>query len=191
MCTRAGWVYTYTSTFFPLLKFNLSKNWKKRWPAIMTSLADSCIHVFAHLHAMVGACLWYMNTNECKYQSLTSAKLRDKVAFNPFLFGSFFSSGIKQALKAPGNDWKRDLSIPNVRIWNTQKGKKTKKEKRKKERKKVKELCLHCTQNFSYQKAMTCNSYWVKAHNQKATNCNSYWVETTSDGYKNRLPRFI
>lgn len=53
-----------------------------------------------------------------KVKQLTWLNLRDKVAFNPFFLRSFASSGIKLALKAPGNDWKRDLSIPNVRIWN-------------------------------------------------------------------------
>lgn len=48
----------------------------------------------------------------------TSGYLREKVVHNPFFGVSAFSIGIKQALKAPGNDWKRDLNIPNVRIWN-------------------------------------------------------------------------
>lgn len=48
----------------------------------------------------------------------TSSNLREKVAFNPFfLVFSFFSTGIKHALKAPGSDWNRDLNIPSVRIW--------------------------------------------------------------------------
>lgn len=47
----------------------------------------------------------------------TSANLRDKLAFNPFLVGLFFSIGIKRALKAPGIDSNRDLSIPKVRIY--------------------------------------------------------------------------
>lgn len=58
-----------------------------------------------------------MNSIKC-IKILTSVKLRDKVALNPFFFGSLLSSGIKQPLKAPGSDWKRDLSIPSVRIWN-------------------------------------------------------------------------
>jgi len=68
-----------------------------------------------------------------KYQqsSLTSANLRDRVALKPFFFGSLLSPGIKQALKAPGNDWKRDLSIPNVRIWNKQNKLQTKQQKLK------------------------------------------------------------
>lgn len=48
----------------------------------------------------------------------TSSNLRENVAFNPFFFGSLFSIGISRALKAPGSDWKRDLSIPKVRICN-------------------------------------------------------------------------
>jgi len=51
-----------------------------------------------------------------KVKQLTLGNLRDKVAFSPFFFGSLVSSGIKLALKAPGNDSKRDLSIPSVRI---------------------------------------------------------------------------
>jgi hypothetical protein len=40
-----------------------------------------------------------------KVKQLTSVNLRDKVAFNPFFLGSsVVSSGIKLALKAPGND---------------------------------------------------------------------------------------
>lgn len=47
----------------------------------------------------------------------TLAKFRENVAFSPFFLGwSLFSSGIKQALKAPGKDWNLDLSIPKVRI---------------------------------------------------------------------------
>lgn len=53
----------------------------------------------------------------------TSSNLREKVAFNPFfLVFSFFSTGIKHALKAPGSDWNRDLSIPSVRIWKEKGG---------------------------------------------------------------------
>lgn len=52
---------------------------------------------------------------------LTSVNLREKVALSPFFFaGSLASRGIKQPLKAPGNDSKRDLSIPKVRIWKPQ-----------------------------------------------------------------------
>jgi len=46
-------------------------------------------------------------------KQLTLGNLRDKVAINPFFFGSF---GIKLALKAPGSDSKRDLSSPSFRI---------------------------------------------------------------------------
>lgn len=56
--------------------------------------------------------------NEKKVNFRTSVYLREKVAFNPFFLVSFLSVGVKQALKAPGNDWNRDLNMPNVRIWN-------------------------------------------------------------------------
>lgn len=50
-------------------------------------------------------------------QGKTSVNLREKVAFSPFLLiFSLFSTGIKFQLNAPGNDWNRDLNIPNVRI---------------------------------------------------------------------------
>lgn len=51
----------------------------------------------------------------------TFVGLREKMAFSPlFLIVSMFSGGIKQSLKAPGNESNRDLNIPNVRIckWN-------------------------------------------------------------------------
>jgi len=57
-----------------------------------------------------------LSDGKIKAKQLTLGNLRDKVAFNPFFFGSLASSGIKLALKAPGNDSKRDLSIPSVRI---------------------------------------------------------------------------
>jgi len=38
------------------------------------------------------------------------------VAFNPFFFCSALSAGIRDALKAPGSDWNRDLNMPKVRI---------------------------------------------------------------------------
>lgn len=58
-------------------------------------------------------------TRKFKAEKLTTEKFRERVALSPFFFGSLCSSGIKQALKAPGKDSKRDLSIPNVRIWNS------------------------------------------------------------------------
>lgn len=42
--------------------------------------------------------------NEKKVKFRTSVYLREKVAFNPFFLVSFLSVGVKQALKAPGND---------------------------------------------------------------------------------------
>lgn len=50
----------------------------------------------------------------CKYNSQTSAKRFEKE--NP-LFCDLFE-GTKYVLKAPGRDWKRDLSMPNVRIYD-------------------------------------------------------------------------
>lgn len=38
------------------------------------------------------------------------------MAFNPFFLSSLLSAGIRDALKAPGSDWNRDLNMPNVRI---------------------------------------------------------------------------
>ena len=58
---------------------------------------------------------WYLII---KNNNQTSSNLLEKVAFSPFFFVfSFLSTGIKQALKAPGSDSNRDLSITNVRIW--------------------------------------------------------------------------
>ena len=50
--------------------------------------------------------------------SQTFGTLLDRESRNPLLFSiSGLSAGINFALKAPGNDSKRDRNIPKVRIW--------------------------------------------------------------------------